>query len=140
MRILCDQMVKKSFVSALEAEDRHTVARVRNLLAPDADDDAIAAHAVQHDWVILITDDDHLSDDVSDGLLFYDDDPAPTPGAVATPSGRSTVCTAIPPQSSSGCLTAGFEVDAGGDDFSPGTGGKRLARPRRVAPRRRASR
>ena len=82
MRILCDQMVKKSFVSALEAEDRHTVARVRNLLAPDADDDAIATYAVQHDWVILTTDDDYLSDDVSHGLLFCDDDPAPTPGAV----------------------------------------------------------
>jgi len=36
MRILCDQMVKESFVSTLEAEDRHTVARVRDRLAPDA--------------------------------------------------------------------------------------------------------
>ena len=82
MRILRDQMARESFVSALEAEDRHTVARVRDLLAPDADDDAIAAYAVQHDWVILTTDDDYLSDDVSHGLLFYDNDPAPTPGAV----------------------------------------------------------
>ena len=49
MRILCDQMVRESFVSALEAEDRHTVACVRDLLAPDADDDTIAAYAVQHD-------------------------------------------------------------------------------------------
>ena len=52
MRILCDQMVKESFVSALEAEDRHTVACVRDLLAPDADDGTIAAYAVQHDWII----------------------------------------------------------------------------------------
>ena len=74
-------MVRESFVSALEAEDRHTVARVRDPLAPDADD-AIAAYAVQHDWTILTADDDYLSDDVSHGLLFYDDDPAPTPGAV----------------------------------------------------------
>ena len=44
MRILCDQMVKESFVSALEAEDRHTVARVRALLDPDADDSTIAAY------------------------------------------------------------------------------------------------
>ena len=82
MRILCDQMVEESFVSALEAEDRHTIARVRDLLAPDADDDTIAAHAVQHDWIILTADDDYLSDDVPHGLLFYDDDPAPTPGVV----------------------------------------------------------
>jgi len=80
MRILCDQMVKESFVSALEAEDRHTVARVRDLLNPDADDNTIAAYAVQHDWVILTADDDYLSDDVPHGLLFYEDDPAPTPG------------------------------------------------------------
>ena len=82
MRILCDQMVEESFVSALEAEDRHTVARVRDLLTSDADDDTIAAHAVQHDWIILTADDDYLSDDVPHGLLFYDDDPAPTPGVV----------------------------------------------------------
>ena len=82
MRILCDQMVRESFVSALEAEDRHTVASVRDLLAPDADDDTIAAYAVQHDWIILTADDDYLSDDVPHGLLFYDDDPAPTPGVV----------------------------------------------------------
>ena len=78
----CDQMVREGFVSALEAEDRHTVARVRDLLAPDAEDGTIAAYAVQHDWTILTADDDYLSDDVSHGLLFYDDDPAPTPGAV----------------------------------------------------------
>ena len=77
----CDQMVRESFVSALEAEDHHTVARVRDLLAPDADDGTIAAYAVQHDWTILTADDDYLSDDVSHGLVF-DDDPAPTPGAV----------------------------------------------------------
>jgi len=82
MRILCDQMVKESFVSALEAEDRHTVARVRDLLTSDADDDTIAAYAVQHDWIILTADDDYLSDDVPHGLLFYEDDPAPTPGVV----------------------------------------------------------
>jgi predicted nuclease of predicted toxin-antitoxin system len=82
MRILCDQMVTKSFVSALEAEDRHTVARVRDLLAPDADDNTNAAYAVQHDWVILTADDDYLSDDVLHGLLFDEDDPAPTSGIV----------------------------------------------------------
>ena len=82
MRILRDQMVKESFVSALEAEDRHTVARVRALLDPDADDSTIAAHAVQHDWVILTADDDYLSDDIPHGLLFCEDDPAPTPGVV----------------------------------------------------------
>ena len=49
MRILCDQMVKESFVNALEAEDRHTVARIRDLLSPDADDNTIAAYTVQHD-------------------------------------------------------------------------------------------
>jgi len=57
MRILCDQMVKESFVTTLEAEDRHTVARVRDFLTPDADD-------------------------IPHGLLFYEDDPAPTPGVV----------------------------------------------------------
>jgi hypothetical protein len=82
MRILCDQMVKESFVSALQVEDRHTVGRVRDLLASDADDNTIAAYAVQHDWVILTADDDYLSDDVPYGLLFYEDDPAPTPGVV----------------------------------------------------------
>ena len=49
MLILCNQMVKERFVSALEAEDRHMVARVRGSLALDADDDTIAAYAVQHD-------------------------------------------------------------------------------------------
>ena len=82
MRVLCDQMVRESFVSALEAEDRHTVARVRDLLVPDADDATIAVYAVQHDWTILTADDDYLSDNVPYGLLFYDDDSAPTPGVV----------------------------------------------------------
>ena len=56
-------MIKESFVSTLEAEDRRTAARVRDLLAPDADDDTIAAYAIQHDWVILTADGDYLSDD-----------------------------------------------------------------------------
>ena len=50
MRILCDQMVKERFVSVLESEDYHTVARVRDRLVPDAADNTIAAYAVQHDW------------------------------------------------------------------------------------------
>ena len=51
-------------------------------LTPDADDDTIAAYAVQHGRVILTADDDYLSDDVLHGLLFYEDDPAPTSGTV----------------------------------------------------------
>ena len=46
MRILCDQIVKERFVSVLESEDRHTVIRVRDRLAPDAAADTIAAYAV----------------------------------------------------------------------------------------------
>jgi hypothetical protein len=82
MRILCDQMVKESFVSALDSEDRHTVARVRTVLAPDAADDTIAVYAIDHDWVVLTADDDFVSDDIPHGLLFYEDDPVPTPGVV----------------------------------------------------------
>lgn len=49
MRIFCDQMVKESYVRALSADDRHTVARVRDRIAPDATDDAIAAYAARND-------------------------------------------------------------------------------------------
>jgi hypothetical protein len=82
MRILCDQMVQERFVSVLDSEDRHTVARVRDRLAPDAADDTIAAYAAQHDWVIPTADDDYVADDVPYGLLLYEDDPAPTAGEV----------------------------------------------------------
>lgn len=82
MRILCDQMVEERFVSALDSEDRHTVARVRDRLAPEADDDTIAAYATEHDWVILTADDDYFSDDVPHGLLFYEGNPTQTPGVV----------------------------------------------------------
>ena len=85
MRILCDQMVKESFVNALEAEDRHTVARVRNPLAPYDDDDTIAAYAVQHDWVILTADGDYLSDDVLHGLLFCEDGVIPSTAPASGP-------------------------------------------------------
>ena len=50
-------------------------------LTPDADDDTIAAYAVQHDRVILTADDDYLPD-VLYSLLFYEDDPAPTSGII----------------------------------------------------------
>jgi hypothetical protein len=43
MQILCDQMVKERFVSVLDSEDHHTVARVRDRLVPDAADNTIAA-------------------------------------------------------------------------------------------------
>ena len=82
MRILCDQMVKESYVRALSADDRHTVARVRDRIAPDATDDAIAAYAARNDWVVLTADDDYLAEDPPHGLLFYDDEHAPSPGAV----------------------------------------------------------
>jgi len=82
MRILCDQMINESYVRALSVDDRHTVARVRDRLAPDATDDAITAHATRNDWVILTADDDYLAEDTPHGLLFYDDEHAPSPGAV----------------------------------------------------------
>jgi len=49
MRILCDQMVKERFVSVLESEDRHTVARIGDRLTPDAADNTIAAYAAQRE-------------------------------------------------------------------------------------------
>ena len=82
MRILCDQLVNERFVSVLDSEDRHMVARFRDRLAPDAADDTIAAYAAQHDWVILTADDDNVADDAPYGLPLYEDDPAPTAGEV----------------------------------------------------------
>jgi predicted nuclease of predicted toxin-antitoxin system len=78
-------MVKESFVSALEAEDRHTVTRVRDFLGPDADDNTIAAYAVQHGWAILTADDDYLSDDVLHGLLFCEDGVIPSTAPASEP-------------------------------------------------------
>jgi len=51
MRILCDQMVRKSYVTALSAEAYHTVRRVRSFLGSDADDATISAYAAEDDWV-----------------------------------------------------------------------------------------
>ena len=78
MRILCDQMVNERFVSVLDSEDRQTVARVRDRLAPDVAANTIAAYAAQHDWAIVTAYEDYVADDVHYRLLWYEHDPAPT--------------------------------------------------------------
>ena len=71
-------MVNEWFVSVPESEDRYTVARVKDRLAPDAADDMIAAYEVQRDWVTMTADDNYVGDDVPYGLMMYEGDPALT--------------------------------------------------------------
>jgi hypothetical protein len=82
MRILCDQMVKESYVEALASDTEHTVARVRDELRPDAIDDAIATYATANEWVVLTADDDYFDETISHGLLYYEDGDPPSPGAL----------------------------------------------------------
>lgn len=79
MRILCDQMVEERYALALERDNRHTVSRVRTELAPDADDDAVADYATRNNWVVLTSDDDFFGEEVTHGLLYYDQLKYPTP-------------------------------------------------------------
>ena len=79
MRVLCDQMVKASYVAALESESTHTVARVRDVLEPTATDAAIAAYAAATDWVVLTADDDFFDETVPHGLCYYSDSDPPPP-------------------------------------------------------------
>lgn len=79
MRILCDQMVRESYVEALASQPEHTVVRVRDELQPDATDAEIAAYATANEWVVLTADDDFFDDTVPHGLLYYEDSNAPSP-------------------------------------------------------------
>ncbi|MFC7042345.1 DUF5615 family PIN-like protein [Halonotius sp. GCM10025705] len=79
MRVLCDQMVKASYVAVLETESTHTVDRVRDVLRPTATDDAIAAYATTNDWVVLTADDDFFDETVPHGLCYYTDSDPPPP-------------------------------------------------------------
>lgn len=79
MRILCDQMVKASYVETLAADPDHTVARVRDALEPHATDDTIATYATANDWVVLTADDDFFDETVPHGLLYYEDADPPSP-------------------------------------------------------------
>jgi predicted nuclease of predicted toxin-antitoxin system len=76
-------MVKESYVTALSADDCHTVARVRNRLAADADDDTISDYAIQNDWVVFTADDDYLTEQIPHGLLMYEDEESPSPREVS---------------------------------------------------------
>ena len=82
MRVLCDQMVKESYVAVLDDEPGWTVARVRDLLEPTATDDTVASYAAANDWVVLTADDDFFDEDVPHGLCYYRDSEPPTPGAL----------------------------------------------------------
>jgi hypothetical protein len=82
MRILCDQMVKASYVETLGSEAEHTVSRVRDALQPAATDEAIATYATANGWVLLTADDDFFAETVSHGLLYYDDSDPPSPRAL----------------------------------------------------------
>lgn len=82
MRILCDQMVKESYVEALASDPEHTVARVRDEPQPDATDDAIATYATANEWVVLTADDDYFDETISHGLLYYEDGDPPSPRAL----------------------------------------------------------
>jgi len=77
MRILCDQMVKASYVAVLEADPDQTVARVRDVLEATATDDAVAAYAIANDWVVLTADDDFFDETVPHGLCYYNDSGPP---------------------------------------------------------------
>ena len=79
MRILCDQMIEERYVSVLSNETQHIVSRVRTELSPDADDNAIADYATRNGWVVLTSDDDFFRDEITHGLLYYDQVRKPTP-------------------------------------------------------------
>jgi hypothetical protein len=64
--------------SACSIPNRHTVARIRDRLAPDVAANTIAAYAAQHDWAIVPAYEDYVADDVHYRLLWYEHDPAPT--------------------------------------------------------------
>ena len=72
-------MVEERYVSVLSNETQHIVSRVRTELSPDADDDAIAYYATRSGWVVLTSDDDFFRDEITHGLLYYDQIRKPTP-------------------------------------------------------------
>lgn len=79
MRILCDQMVKESYVETLDSDSEQTVARVRDTLQPAATDDKIATYATTNAWVVLTADDDYFGEILPHGLLYYQESDPPSP-------------------------------------------------------------
>lgn len=84
MQILCDQNVDEKYVHALVQAENVTVATVRELLDPEATDEAIAMAAEADNWVLLTNDDDFFVQRPRPGLLFYDQIEDPRPGDVVT--------------------------------------------------------
>ena len=82
MRILCDQNVDEKYVHALEQAEGLTVTTVRELLDPEASDEAIARTAEADGWVVLTNDDDFFVQRPRPGLLFYDQIEDPRPGDI----------------------------------------------------------
>jgi len=77
MRLLADVHVKSAYISALESGG-HDVARVQDVMAPDAPDSAVIERAREEGFVVITNDDKDFSQfGRHHGVLFVPQDMRP---------------------------------------------------------------